>query len=184
MFSTKIVFRKELNTLHRSLQQSISQKLVAKILYIRLAYMNNKSDYINLGLSSIMGPKLRSTIEDFLKKDLNHYGLKNTYVIFDWSQSCIEGHDCNILDGGLGNFSGIRLFDQNDNIVADGWMEYIAEGWSNSNSEFSFFIAYWDNLETLNPDILPGGKDKFGIPLHIWEQIPPDLRWQFETDRM
>ncbi len=143
-----------------------------------------KPDYINLGLSSIMGPKLRLEVEAFLIKDLIHYGLKNTCVKFDWSQSCIEGHNCEILDGTLENFSGIRVFDQNDKIIAEGWMEYIAVGWSNSNTQLSFFIAYWDNLVTFNPDTLPGGKDKFGIPLHIWEQIPSDLRWQFETDRM
>lgn len=149
-----------------------------------MSHFNIKPDYNNLGLSRPMGQRLRSIVEDFLIKDLIYYGFQGLQVKFDWSQSCIEGHSCNILGSHLENYSGIRLFDQNDNLFAEGWINYIAEGWAIDNTEPLFFLVYWDILQTLNLSILPKGKEVRRIPIHIWEQIPIELRWQFEKNKI
>jgi hypothetical protein len=79
-----------------------------------------KPDYINLGLSTSMGPQLRTFVEKQLVDDLLFYSNELFQVKFDWSDSCIEGHGTEYLDGILDNCSGIGLFDVNDNFVADG----------------------------------------------------------------
>jgi hypothetical protein len=90
-----------------------------------------------------MGPELRSLVERHLVEDLKFYGIDKE-LHFDWSDSCIEGHDTNYLDGSLENFSGIAVFDNHENLVADGWMEFIHEG--------DFFLAYWNYVTTWESD--------------------------------
>lgn len=102
-----------------------------------------KPNYTDLGLSSQMGPELRSLVERHLVEDLKFYGIDKE-LHFDWSDSCIEGHDTNYLDGSLENFSGIAVFDNHENSVADGWMEFIHEG--------DFFLAYWNYVTTWESD--------------------------------
>ncbi len=134
-----------------------------------------KPDYINLGLSTKMGPQLRFLVEKQLVDDLHFYSNELFQIKFDWSDSCIEGHGTEYLDGILDNFSGIWLFDVNDNFVAEGWLEFIHEP--------NFFLVYWDHLEFAAPR-LGNGKLQFGIPPHIWQKIPDFLRWRYEKKRM
>ncbi|MBF9254357.1 hypothetical protein I2I11_13710 [Pontibacter sp. 172403-2] len=130
-----------------------------------------KPNYNDLGLSTIMGKELRSLVEKQLKEDLKNYGVQNEQLKFDWSESCIEGHDSEYLDGSIENFSGIAVYDEKDNQVADGWMEFI--------NEPNFFIAYWDLATTWDNGKLLKEKD-FGLPEHIWVRIPEEIRSRFK----
>ena len=114
-----------------------------------------------MGFSSTMGPKLRALVEKQLLEDLKHYDLTDLNLKFDWSKSCIEGNDTVYLDGSLENYSGISLYNENDELVADGWMEFI-------HTE-SHFIVYWDHLLFRNHH--PKEKVEFGIPNHIKEYL-------------
>ena len=122
-----------------------------------------------------MGPRLRVLVEEQLIDDLCNYGIENFPIKFDWSKSCIEGHDDEYLDGYLENYSGIKLFDLNDDIIAEGWMDFIHVP--------DFFLAYWDHLEFLDPRF-SNGKMQFGIPPHIWQKIPESFKLNYEKDQM
>jgi hypothetical protein len=130
-----------------------------------------KPNYKDLGLSTKMGKELRSLVEKQLKEDLKNYGIQNEQLKFDWSESCIEGHDTEYLDGSVENFSGILVFDDKDNLVADGWMEFIHEP--------NFFLAYWDLVTTWNNEKLLKKKD-FGLPEHIWTKVPEEIRSRYK----
>lgn len=52
--------------------------------------------YYDRGMSGSMGPKLRRLVETQLIDDLKNYGLNNPNLKFDWSESCVEGHDASI----------------------------------------------------------------------------------------
>mgnify|MGYP000667986953 CR=1 FL=1 len=132
-------------------------------------------DYTNWGMSSPMGPRLRAVVEEQLVADLRRYGVEDTIIRFDWSECCIEGHNCEYLDGYVENFSGVYLFDANDNFVADGWMEFIHEP--------NFFLVYWDHL-TFTDSTPYTGKKQIGIPPHVWQQIPDHLKFNYEKYRM
>lgn len=108
-----------------------------------------------------MGPKLRALVEKQLLEDLKYYDVTDSNLKFDWSNSCIEGSYTEYLDGSLENYSGISLYDKNDELVAEGWMEFI-------HSE-PHFIVYWDHLIFRNHH--PKEKTEFGIPKHIQEFI-------------
>lgn len=123
-----------------------------------------KPDYVNLGLSIPMGPQLRALVEQHLLTDLAAYVILNQKLKFDWSDSCIEGRDSTYLDGSLENYSGILLFDEQDDLVVDGWMEFIHEG--------DFFLVYWDYVTVWQNGEEIFDKPKPGIPDHIWAQLP------------
>lgn len=137
--------------------------------------MTQTPNYSNLGLASSMGPKLKQVVEEQLLSDLRNYYVDISGIKFDWSESCIEGKDTNYLDGSLENFSGITLFDTSDNLIAEGWMEFIHEG--------DFFMVYWNYLT-----IIQGGKiifdKKRGIPNHVWEKIPANIRHTYINDKL
>jgi hypothetical protein len=97
-------------------------------------------NFKNLGFADTMGSKLKSEVENQLLSDLQFYKIGEDDLKFDWSESCIEGHAANVLDGAVENFSGISVFDHSDNLVADGWMEFINEG--------DLFIVYWEFVTT------------------------------------
>ncbi|WP_313157717.1 hypothetical protein [Sphingobacterium multivorum] len=90
------------------------------------------------GLSSTMGPKLRELVQIQLADELNSLLAIIAKFDFDWSESCIEGHDGMFLDGSLENYSGIILINKQESIKADGWIDFIQEG--------DFFLAYWDQI--------------------------------------
>lgn len=80
------------------------------------------------------------------------------------------------MDGSLENFSGIFLYDNNDNLVAEGWMDFVHSG--------DFFIAYWKFLS-----VFEGGKEivykgEPGIPDHIWNLIPSDIQPLYKRERL
>ena len=137
--------------------------------------MSIKPDYANLGFTSPMGPQLRALVVEHLLADLQHYMNVDFEIKFDWSQTCIEGRDSVYLDGYLDNFSTIRLFDSNDNFIAEGWMDFV--------HELGFVIVFWDHLEFAKPGS-PAGKPEFGIPPHIWEKIPNEFKHNYKKDRM
>lgn len=122
-------------------------------------------DYNNLGMSITMGPKLRKLVENQLLEDLRIYGVSFDNLKFDWSESCIEGHQTFYLDGSVENFSSIGLYSSDDQLIAHGWMDFV------HNVENNFFKAYWDLLETFI-DGQQENKKEFGIPDHIWDMIP------------
>lgn len=86
------------------------------------------ASFSTYGFANQMGPRLRQLVEEQLMKDLQHYGISSQKMRFDWSESCIEGHAANYLDGSLENFSSISLYDEHNNVIADGWMEFILVG--------------------------------------------------------
>ena len=97
-------------------------------------------DYHNLGFSTPMGPQLRELVEKQLTADLVAHGTDGNDLKFDWSESCIEGHHANHLDGSLENYSGIAVCNSDDQLVAEGWMEFILLG--------PLFLCYWEFLDT------------------------------------
>ena len=137
--------------------------------------MDKKPNFVELNFSSSMGPKLRQLVEKQLLDDLLFYNLETKNLKFDWSESCIEGNDTKYLDGSLENFSGILLYDNNENIIVDGWMEFIHAG--------DFFIVYWDMLTILQDKKEILDINKPGIPDHIWVKIPKDIQPNYILDR-
>ncbi|MFB5284678.1 hypothetical protein [Peribacillus sp. Hz7] len=135
-----------------------------------------KPNYNYLGFSSIMGPKLRKLVEQQLCDDLKVYGIMGNKFKFDWSESCIEGHDTAYLDGEVENFSGINIFNEKDEHIAEGWMEFIHE------PTYNFFIAYWEFLRFFDLGKEINIKDKVGIPLHIFNEIPENVRFKYKTE--
>ncbi len=123
-----------------------------------------------------MGPKLRRLVEQQLCDDMKVYGLTEDHYKFDWSESCIEGHDAVYLDGTVENFSGINVFNEKNEHIAEGWMEFIHE------PAYNFFIAYWEflSLYELGREIII--KDKAGIPLHIYNKIPENAQYRHQTE--
>lgn len=139
----------------------------------------SKPNYIDLGLSLCMGPKLRKFVEKQLLQDLSFYtpDLEINELNFDWSESCIEGHDLDFLDGSLENFSGITIFNKKNELVAEGWMEFVHAG-------NNFMIIYWDFISIVVNKKLVDIKTKPGIPEHIWKIIPEEIKPTWENERM
>jgi hypothetical protein len=130
--------------------------------------MNNKPNYNDLGYSNPMSINLRRLVESELLLDLRNYGIYKSDLKFDWSESCIEGHATQYLESNIENYSGISIYDKDERLVADGWMEFIHEG--------DFFITYWEFVQTFDNDKMIGQKDKPGIPKHIWDKLPDDIK--------
>ena len=133
-------------------------------------------NYTDLGFSAVMGAQLREIVEIQLTVDLKNYGVEKSNVKFDWSNSCIEGHRTDYLAGSLENFSGIAVFDEHDNLIGDGWIEFIHEG--------DFFSVYWDCITTRDEDRNIGKKEQFGIPNHVWQQIPDNIRPRYLSKKL
>lgn len=123
------------------------------------------------GLSSAMGPKLRELVQMQLADELNSLLGMSVKFDFDWSESCIEGHDGMFLDGSLENYSSIILANKQESIKADGWMDFIQEG--------DFFLAYWDQITVSQNDRELFSKD-FGISSFAYELVPEELRWHLK----
>ena len=121
-----------------------------------------------------MGAELRKVVEHQLIEDLTFYGIEEKTLRFDWSESCIEGHQTFYLDGSVENFSGIGVFDDKNNVVADGWMEFIHDEKTN------FFLTYWEFVRTYDKGRKVMEKSIVGIPDHIWKRLSKDLQsiWQ------
>lgn len=135
-----------------------------------------KPNYHDLGLSSSMSTRLRSLVEKQLLLDLKNYSKGFENLKFDWSESCIEGHESNHLGGYLENFSGIAIYNTDEKLIADGWMDFIHEG--------DFFLAFWDYITIWHDQERIFEKAKPGIPNHIWNQIPEEIRWIYIKNRL
>ncbi|OKP99310.1 hypothetical protein [Paenibacillus sp. P46E] len=131
-----------------------------------------KPDYINLSFADCMGINLRAEVERQLSEDLKCYGIIQDEYKFDWSECCIEGHRTKYLDGAVENFSSIMVFNSNDELFADGWMEFIYED--------DVFIAYWEFLDKYEKDQEIRLKNECGIPLQIYEQIPEQFKEKYK----
>ena len=133
-------------------------------------------DFVALGDADCMGPKLRALVESQLVGDLQKYGVRGDGFRFDWSEACIEGHRTELLDGSVENFSGITVYDLENNLIADGWMEFIHEG--------DFFHSYWEFVRTWKGEQKLKEKKDVGIPEHIWKLIPESVRNQNRSERL
>jgi hypothetical protein len=140
------------------------------------AMNTTKPNFKDQGLSSSMGPKLRQLVEEQLTQDLKHYKVDQDQVKFDWSESCIEGHVTDFLDGSVENFSGISVFDNSDNLVADGWMEFIHEN--------DLFIVYWEFVTIWDGNKKLKEKKVVGLPNHIWKKLPNMIKTKYRKLRM
>ena len=129
---------------------------------------------MELGFADKMGPGLKALVEKQLTDDLKVYGMTADLFHFDWSESCIEGHDTRLLDGEVENFSGIKVFNEYDNLIAEGWMEFIHE------ASYDFFMAYWEFLTLFEEEEETYIKETVGIPLHVFVKVPEDIRENFE----
>jgi len=133
-----------------------------------------KPNYIDLGLSYPLSNQLRAEIERQLVKDLNFYHIQKDIYKFDWSDSCIEGKMTTYMGEPLDNFSGIAVFDQNDQRIADGWLEYIHEE--------NFLLIYWDFLDSYTNEQATILKSICGIPLHIFDQISDQFKEKYRKE--
>ena len=115
-------------------------------------------------------------MEEQLLKDLLWYGVTKNNLRFDWSDSCIEGKDASYLDGALENYSGISIIDKQNKTVADGWMNFILAD--------DYFLVFWDFLTSYHNGEQVHNKKSPGIPTHIWDKIPEDIRGLYKNDRM
>ncbi|KAA9324958.1 hypothetical protein [Adhaeribacter soli] len=139
--------------------------------------MENKTSATqHLGHSNVMGPELRKLVETQLLAELPHYKMDKPNLKIDWSNSQVEGHSTAYLDGTVENYSGILVLDENNQIVADGWMEFILEP--------DFFLAYWDHITTREGKKKLSEKQMPGIPKHVWKQIPEALKEKYSRKRL
>jgi hypothetical protein len=126
-----------------------------------------------MGFASSMGPELRQVVEKQLIDDIKYYLPNHLTLNFDWSDSCIEGRATNYLDGSIESFSGILLFDEKENLVAEGWIDFVHEG--------EFLLVFWDMLTIWNGKEIFTEKS-FGMPKHVWEQIPDNIRYNYKIE--
>ncbi|TVX94789.1 hypothetical protein [Cohnella terricola] len=127
--------------------------------------MMMKPNYEDLGLSITMGKDLRELVESQLIKDLLHYHSISEDLFFDWSESCIEGKCISYLDGSLDRYSGIMVFNNRNELVADGWMEF------EYLKEQNHLIVYWNYLDIYNDGIQIEVITNAEIPEHIKRHI-------------
>jgi hypothetical protein len=64
------------------------------------------------------------------------------------------------------------VFNADDELIADGWMEFIHED--------DMFIAYWEFLDKYENDQEIRLKNECGIPLHIYEEIPDQFKEKYK----
>lgn len=126
----------------------------------------------DLGFSDCMGPELRAFVEEQLVSDLNWYlqrqrKLQRSDVLFDWSESCVEGHRTRWLDGEIENFSGIHVLDTDHGLIARGWMEFI-------ENEVGLEVFWW--FLTGSDQYGVQGKDTNAVPSHVWDRLSPEVQ--------
>lgn len=134
-----------------------------------------KPDYNNFGLSYPMKERLRKEVERQLSDDIKHYGINNEILKYDWSESCIEGRCSKVFDSYIDNFSDIKVFNSMDEIIAEGWIDFIHE------EQYDLLIVYWDQL-----NLYVNGKQKevkrFGIPDYIYQKLPDVLKKKYKNE--
>lgn len=141
-------------------------------MYFGLWYrqINNES----LGDADILGWNLQEEVERKLIDDLNFYRTDRDILHFDWSQSCLKGHNANVKGGIIENFSDISLIDYYGKVKFNGCIDFVF-----NEKNIYFFEVYWDFLKG---DVIK--KNKLGIPNHIWEKIPDKLKYNYKDLQM
>lgn len=124
----------------------------------------------DLGWAESMGPQLRAEFERQLLADLRHYGVEGEDLVFDWSETCGEGHCTTFLDGTLQSLSCVVVLNTNGECVAEGWLEFIHGGDGNP------LFVFWEFLTISRQGAMVDVKKEPGIPLHIWEMLPDSSR--------
>jgi len=109
-----------------------------------------------------MNIELRKIVESQLIEDLIFYGIDTVDVRFDWSNSCIEGHDGEYFGSYLENYSGILVFDKMENLLADGWMDFI---------DGPKLVVYWNFIETWKGSQRLAEKSTPSVPKHVLDKI-------------
>ncbi|MDI4649224.1 RDD family protein [Cohnella hashimotonis] len=92
-----------------------------------------------------------------MKELLLHHSFENK-LYFDWSESCIEGKSLHFLDGSLDRYSGISIYDENNEFVADGWMDFEFDPSSNQLSVYWSFLDIYLNgqkIKSIQMDKMP-----------------------------
>jgi hypothetical protein len=120
----------------------------------------------HLGLTARMGPRLQAVVERQLLDDLAHYGVSRAGLSIDWSRTCGEGHCTRHLDGNLEELSGVRAFAPGDELVAEGWMDFVHGG-----DHFPLFV-FWLFLSVAVNGEMARVKGDVAIPAHLWERLP------------
>lgn len=127
------------------------------------------------GFSCCMGKNLRKEVERQLLLDLNTYTSIVDELKFDWSESVMEGHGKHCSDGYIQNFSNIKLRNERNEVVVDGWMDFILE------RDYELFIVYWEFLDIYNNNNNNATKlCGCGIPRHVYECLPKELREKYK----
>lgn len=131
-----------------------------------------KPNYTDMGLGCTMGKQLRKEVERQLIEDAKYYGLIQKEYRFDWSNSCVEGRCTDYLDGSLDRFSGIYIYDENDRLTFDGWMDFVHEE--------DFFAVYWLYLDRYQDGHEISVKNDKSMPWYIYRQIPESFRKEYK----
>ena len=119
-------------------------------------------------------------MERQLLADLAKYGINATDLHLDWSHIQGERHwmpseKIPNFDGRLENFSDIGVMDTRDNLIAAGWSNWI---YADSDRLYIF----WDLLRVLQYGQRITVKE-FGIPAHLWNSLPDEVKDQCAQDR-
>lgn len=136
-------------------------------------YITIIPDYGDVGLSYSMKDKLRREAERQLSEDIRLYSVVNEILKYDWSESCFEGKSAFVLGSYIDRYSGVKIFNLNDEIIAEGWIDYIYE------QRYNIFIVYWDRLELYENGGLREIKE-FGVPEHVLKKLPDELKIKYE----
>ena len=131
---------------------------------------DRKPDYPASDSALMMPLELKQLIEKQLLADLAFYMNDVTGIKFDWSECIAEGHCAEYLNPAIEDFSDIYIYDNNENLVAKGWMDFIAK------HDDEFFIAYWKFIKIFDESRKIENKSEATIPIHIWELLPEHIR--------
>jgi hypothetical protein len=121
--------------------------------------------------ASLMSDALRRHVERELLRDLAHYrpAQLGGGLTVDWSNPCQEGHCVKSLGGLLESMSDVAVRDQNGNVIADGWVDFVRAG---SNPPFVF----WLFLHVVDENGARSVKETNEIPAHVWLRLPNEVK--------
>lgn len=74
----------------------------------------------------------------------------------------------------MGNYSDIKLFGENYELIVDGWLEYIYE------KDQNIFLVYWDFLDVYYNGKAIVKKGKVGIPNHLLNLLIDNLKDKYK----
>lgn len=112
-----------------------------------------------------MEPRLQAEVERQLMDDLRHYGVEGPNLTIEWWDRCGEGHGTEIFEGWLEEVSGLLVLDEEWNVVAEGWMDFIHGGGDNR------LHVFWLFLNLVESGQRRGVKEYPAIPEHIWRRL-------------